>query len=199
MFGGLTGPVWSFSGPLCRLVVNLTSVCGEYLMRAILRSLLWSFVVVLFFGLSLKGVAQPNSYPFRPAPDRMLWHDKVDQEQLRLIAMGNGKSDSVIRLTGDDAINLQITDALCRRVDDLQQQIEFDSLLNSNGKKKYLRGLGVMLSGFEKGYLAKEIPASMAPDLVAAFTEAMQLDEKSLSIEPVVARHPYAVGNILLE
>src|SRR5579863_6092065 len=168
-------------------------------MSPILRSLFRSFVAVPFLGLSLCSVAQPNSYPFKPAQDRIIWHDKVDQEQLRLIAMGNGKSDSVIRLTGDDAINLQITDALCRQVDDLQQQIEFDSLLNSNGKKKYLRGLEVMLSGFEKGYLAKEIPASMAPDLVAAFTEAMRLDEKSLSIEPVVASHPYAVGNILLE
>ena len=56
-----------------------------------------------------------------------------------------------------------------------------------------------MLTGFERAYHAKQIPASMAPDLVTAFTEAMQLDERSLSIEPVIAAHPYAVGNILVD
>jgi hypothetical protein len=129
----------------------------------------------------------------------MIWHDRVDQAQQRLIVLGNGKNDSVIRLTRDDAINHQITDALCRQVDDLQQEIEFDSTLNTNGKKRYLRGLEDMLTGFERSYQTKQIPASMAPDLVAAFSEAMQLDKKSLSIEPVIAAHPYAVGNILLD
>jgi hypothetical protein len=168
-------------------------------MCPILRSLLQSFFAVILLGISFNGLAQPNSYPYKVAQDRMIWHDRVDQEQQRLISMGNGRSDSVIRLTGDDAINLQITDALCRQVDELQQQIEFDSVLNSNAKKKYLRGLQVMLAGFEKGYQSREIPASMAPDLVAAFEEAMQLDEKSLSIEPVIAAHAYAVGSILVE
>ncbi len=101
-------------------------------------------------SLSLHSVAQPNSYPFKPAQDRMIFHDKVDQAQQRLIVMGGGKSDSVLRLTGDDAINLQITDALCRQVDELQEQIELDSTLNTNGKKRYLRGLEALLTGFEK-------------------------------------------------
>ena len=168
-------------------------------MSPILRSLLRSLAVVSFLGLSLDSLAQPNSYPYKVAQDRMIWHDKVDQEQQRLIVMGNGKSDSVIRFSKDDAINLQITDALCRQVDDLQQQIEFDSTLNTNGKKRYLRGLEAMLSGFGRGYQAKAIPASMAPDLVAAFAEAMQLNQRSLSIESVIKAHPYAVGNILVD
>jgi hypothetical protein len=168
-------------------------------MSPILRSLFRSLVAVPFLGLSLCGVAQPNSYPYKVAQDRMIWHDRVDREQQRLILLGNGKTDSVIRLTKDDAVNLQITDALCRQVDDLQQQIELDSTLNTNEKKRYLRGLEAMLTGFEKEYQARQIPAVMAPDLVAAFGEAMQLDQRSLSIEPVIAAHPYAVGNILVD
>jgi hypothetical protein len=168
-------------------------------MSPILRSLFQSLVAVPFLSLSLHSLAQPNSYPFKPAQDRMIFHDKVDQAQQRLILMGSGKSDSVLRLTSDDAVNLQITDALCRQVDELQEQIELDSTLNTNGKKRYLRGLEAMLTGFGKDYRARQIPASMAPDLVAAFSEAMQLDEKLLSIEPVIAAHPYPVGNILLD
>src|SRR5580658_3515622 len=143
-------------------------------MSPILRSLFRSsvarsLVAVPFLGLTLRSVAQPNSYPYKVAQDRMIWHDRVDREQQRLVVMGSGKSDSVIRLTKDDAVNLQITDALCRQVDDLQQQIELDSTLNTNGKKRYLRGLEAMLTGFEKEYQARQIPAVMAPDLVAAF------------------------------
>ncbi|HUB62761.1 MAG TPA: hypothetical protein VL978_18735 [Puia sp.] len=156
-------------------------------------------IAAVFLLVSVYSVAQPTAYGFPVAQDRMIWHDKVDQAQQRLIAMGNGKSDSIIRLTGDEAINLQITDALCRQVDELQEQIEFDSTLNTNGKKRYLRGLEVLLTGFQAAFQARQIPASMAPDLIGAFTEAMHLDERSLSIEPVIAGHPNPVGNILVE
>ena len=168
-------------------------------MSSSLRPLFRSMVALLFLGLSVNSQAQPNSYPFKAAQDRMIFHDKVDQAQQRLILMGSGKSDSVIRLTPDDAVNLQITDALCRQVDELQERIELDSTLNTNAKKRYLRGLESLLNGFDKDYRAGQIPASMAPDLVAAFAEAMPLDEKSLSIEPVITGHPYQVGNILVD
>jgi hypothetical protein len=56
-----------------------------------------------------------------------------------------------------------------------------------------------MLDGFGKGCEAKKIPASMAPDLVQGFARAMELDKKSLSIEPVIAALPYQVGNILVD
>ena len=147
----------------------------------------------------LCGEAQPNSYPYKVAQDRMLWHDKVDREQERLFQLGGNKNDTLIRLTRDEALNLQITDALGRQVDDLQQQIEFDSTLNTNGKKRYLRGLADVLSGFEKSLQAKAIPATQAPGLVEAFIRAMQLDKKGQSIEPVVAASPYETGMILVD
>lgn len=144
-------------------------------------------------------MAQPNSYPYKVAQDRMIWHDKVDKEQQRLILLGGGKDDSIIRLSKDEAVNLQVTDALCRQVDELQQQIEFDSTLSTNGKKRYLRGLEDLLVGFDKAWQSKELAPSLAPSLLAAFREAMELDKKGQSIEPVVASHPYEVGKILVE
>jgi hypothetical protein len=145
------------------------------------------------------GRGQTNAYPYKVAQDRMLWHDKVDQEQQKLLILGGGKQDSLIRLAKDETINLQITDALSRQVDELQQQIEFDSTLNTNGKKRYLRGLASLLAGFDQAYQNKEIPASAAPALVMAFDTAMRLDKKGLSIEPVVADNSYAIGRILVE
>jgi hypothetical protein len=127
----------------------------------------------------------------------LIWHDKVDQEQQKLVILGGGKVDSMIRLSKDETINLHITDALCRRVDELQQGIEYDSTLNTNGKKRYLKGLAFLLGEFDRAYRAHEIPASSAPALIAAFDSAMILDKKGQSIEPVVAGNSYPVGKII--
>jgi len=127
----------------------------------------------------------------------LIWHDKVDQEQQKLVILGGGQHDSMIRLSKDETVNLHITDALGRRVDELQQQIEYDSTLNTNGKKRYLRGLAFLLGEFDRAYQAREIPASSAPALIAAFDSAMRLDKKGQSIEPIVADNSYPIGKII--
>jgi hypothetical protein len=145
-----------------------------------------------------EGKAQTNPYPYKVAQDRMIWHDNVDKQQFQLLILGGGRFDSLIRLSKDENVNLQVTDALERRVDELQQQIEFDSLLNTNAKKRYLRGLADLLQGFNKAVQAKEIAPSSAPALVDAFRQAMQLDKKEQSIEPVIAGGSYEIGKILV-
>src|ERR1700754_3063010 len=120
-------------------------------------------VPVCLCSVPFRAAAQPNSYPFKIAQDRMLFHDKVDKAQQQLVILGGGKYDSLIRLSKDETVNLQITDAFGRRVDELQQKIEFDSTLNTNNKKRYLRGLADLLQGFNKNWQAKAIPATLAP------------------------------------
>lgn len=165
-----------------------------------LRSFVFlSFVCALALAAPHKAMAQPNSYPFKVAQDRMLWHDYVDREQQRLIQLGGGKNDSLIRLTKDEAVNLQVTDALIRKVDELQEQIELDSTLNTNNKKRYLRGLSDVLQKFDRAIQSKEIPASQAPGLIDAFVRAMELDRKGESIEPVIVSSPYETGRIVVE
>ncbi len=165
-------------------------------MMRILRVTISGFFALLAFTAV---EAQPNSYPYKVAQDRMLWHDKVDKEQQRLFLLGGSKDDSVMRLTRDEAVNLQITDALGRRVDELQEQIEFDSTLNTNGKKRYLRGLSDVLYGFVKAIGIKSINPAQAPGLIDAFVQAMELDKKGQSIEPVIAASAYETGLILVD
>ncbi len=148
---------------------------------------------------SLDGVAQTSAYPYKVAQDRMLWHDNVDKEQQKLLVAGGGSRDSLMRLSKDETVNLQVTDALIRQVDELQQQIEFDSTLNTNTKKKYLRGLEFLLRGFHQSWSNREIQASAAPSLISAFEKAMELDRKGESIEPVITGGSYEAGKILVE
>ncbi|HLZ87533.1 MAG TPA: hypothetical protein VKQ52_09845 [Puia sp.] len=152
---------------------------------------------LLLAGSALR--AQPNSYPYKVAQDRMLWHDYVDKEQQRLILLGGNRNDSVVRLTRDEAVNLQVTDALIRQVDELQQQIELDSTLNTNNKKRYLRGLSDVLQKFDNAVQSREIPAAQAPGMIDAFMRAMQLDRKGESIEPVITGSPYETGKIVVD
>jgi hypothetical protein len=132
------------------------------------------------------------------AQDLMLWHDNVDKEQQKFIIAG-GRNDTLIRLAKDETVNFQITDALLRRVDNLQQNIEFDSTLNTNNKKKYLRSLEILLRDFYQSYKAKEISAAAAPALITAFDTAMKLDRNGQSIEPVIVDGTYEIGKILVE
>lgn len=154
---------------------------------------------VLLMAITVKGRAQTNAYPYKVAQDRMLWHDNVDKEQQRLVILGGGKYDSLIRLSKDETINYQVTDALVRQVDELQQQIEFDSTLNTNNKKKYLRALEFLLRGFHQAYDRKEIQPASAPVLIAAFEKAMALDKAGKSIEPIITGNSYEVGKVLVE
>ena len=169
-------------------------------MNTSLRSILsFTALSVLLISLTLKGSAQTSAYPYKVAQDRMLWHDNVDKEQQRLVILGGGRYDSLIRLSKDETVNFQVTDALVRQVDEIQQQIEFDSTLNTNNKKKYLRTLEFLLRGFHQAYDGKEIQPALVPLLISSFKKAMLLDEKGQSIEPVITSTPYEVGKILVE
>jgi hypothetical protein len=154
---------------------------------------------VLFLLLAVTGgQAQSTAYPFKVAQDRMLWHDNVDKQQRRLLAL-DGKSDDSLTLSKDENINLQIADAMIRQVDELQQRIEQDSTLNSQSKIKYLRSVESMLRGFNNNCRKRDFPITMAPGLLDAFERAMRLDRDNQSIEPVIEESSYGIGAILVE
>ena len=157
------------------------------------------FVFLLFLLIiGIHARTQPSSYPFKVQQDRMLWHDNIDKEQKRLLAL-DGKADDSLRLSKDENINLEIADAMIRQVDGLQEKIELDSVLGGQAKIKYLRSLESMIRGYNNNYKKKDFPASMAPALVDAFTKAMQLDRINKSIEPVIAENSYGIGRILVD
>jgi len=142
--------------------------------------------------------AQPTAYRFRPDQSRIFFHEKVDREQERLKDL-DGKKDDAITLTGDETIDGRIYYALITRVDQLQQKIELDTTLNNQLKVKCIRELESMLTGYNNNVRRKDYPATLGPELEVAFEEAMAVDIKGESIEPVIRAHSYGVGKILVE
>ncbi len=152
------------------------------------------------FCLTMMGplIAQTVNPAFKIQQERKLWHENIDKEQKRLLAL-DGKPDEIIQVSKDDNINLQIADVMIRQVDLLQQKIETDSTLNGQMKIKNLRSLETMLRGYNNNFRHKDFPPAMAPVLFDAFVAAMELDRRNQSIEPVIEENSYGVGKILVE
>jgi hypothetical protein len=157
------------------------------------------FILVPYYLLlALPLCAQTTVPGFKIQQDRKLWHDNIDKEQKRLLAL-DGKADDVIQASKDENVNLGIADVMIRQVDLLQEKIETDSSLTGQMKIKNLRSLESMLKGYNNHYHQRDFPSSMAPALFDAFVKAMEIDRLNMSIEPVIAENSYGVGKILVE
>jgi hypothetical protein len=163
-------------------------------MKIIIRFLLIPYSLVFCMPI----YAQTANTGFKIQQERKLWHDNIDREQKRLLAL-DGKADDIIQVSKDDNINLGIADVMIRQVDQLQEQIEMDSTLSGQMKIKNLRSLETMLKGYNNHFRQKDFPGSMAPALFNAFVEAMELDRLNKSIEPVIFANSYGVGSIIVE
>lgn len=163
-------------------------------MKIIFRFLLFPLSLLLPRILS----AQTVTPQYKIQLERKLWHDNIDKEQKRLLAL-DGNPDEFIQVSKDDNINLQIADVMIRQVDLLQEKIEMDSALSGQTKIKNLRSLETMLKGYNNNFRKKDFPPSMAPALFEAFVKAMELDRQNNSIEPVIIENSYGEGKILVE
>jgi hypothetical protein len=163
-------------------------------MKIIIRFLLVPFFLVL----ALPIFAQTANPAFKIQQEHKLWHDNIDREQKRLLAL-DGKADDIIQASKDENVNLEIADVMIRQVDLLQEKIEMDSALSGQMKIKNLRSLEMMVKGYNNHFHQKDFPPSMAPALFDAFVKAMEIDRLNMSIEPVIAENSYGIGNILVE
>lgn len=157
-----------------------------------MKKFVYAFFLGSFFIPALVKAQDPVSY--KVATDRLLWHDNIDKQQKKLV-----DEAGAVKVSADPALNLHVSNALIKRVDQLQMQIELDTVYNGNTKKKYLRSLEMMLKGFTDNFKNKDFGIALAQPLVDAFEEGMKLDYKNESVFPLIEREPYGVAKILVE
>ena len=90
------------------------------------------FISLVLFS-SLAAGAQSARPPIKIQQERKLWHDNIDREQKRLLAL-DGKADTIIQASKDENVNLALADVMIRQVDGLQEKIELDSTLTGQTK-----------------------------------------------------------------
>ncbi|HUS02734.1 MAG TPA: hypothetical protein VMY77_13440, partial [Chitinophagaceae bacterium] len=131
--------------------------------------------------------------------NRRVFHDNIIKEQNRADRI-DGKLDGSIKLSNSDEINLQVTDALFRKINALRDNIEKNSTIPSNNEKiRNLRLVESLVRNFNTSWRAHKIPPSLVPKLVDNFSDILKANVRGESMAPYIERVPYEVGIITSE
>lgn len=131
--------------------------------------------------------------------NRQVFHDKIKDEQRRADKV-DGRIDGLLKVSPNNEVNLQVTDAIIRKINVIRNDIEGDKALPTNNDKvRYLRYVEYLLKAFTDGWKAHKISPSLAPVLVDNFSEILQANIKGENMAPLVQNVPYEVGTITSE
>ena len=124
-------------------------------------------------------------------------HDDIRNEQLNIDKL-DGKIDGVLRASEDENINIQISDALYRKPNELRQWIETNDtqLPTNNDKVRFLRNIAEVLNYFKLSRKQNEIKNTDLPTLLSTFEQMLKARVTGQSILPILNAAPYMVAKL---
>jgi hypothetical protein len=154
------------------------------------------YFLILGFFIPLFGLAGDTT---NTPLNRQVFHDKIKAEQKRA-DKADGRLDGLIKVSSNPEINLQVTDAIFRKINVLRNDIESNSLLPTNNDKiRYLRFVESLVREFTNNWRLHKISPALAPLLVDNFREIMAANLKGESMATFIEKVPYEVGLIISE
>jgi len=129
---------------------------------------------------------------------RQLFHQNIDNNQKAIIQL-NHKTDTIFTPTSNPDINLQVTQFLKVRVNNLQVKIETDSTISENEKYTWLRGVDQLLTDFITAYKSGKIKGIFLANLISAFEESLYRYQKGESLVPIIENNEIAVGALIVQ
>ena len=154
-------------------------------------------IILLFIAAGAFATVDTSKIPIPII--RIHFHDLIDDAQKRC-DRADGKQDGMIKVSGNDEINLQVTDAIMRKVNALEDFVEADTQIASNNEKiRYLRYIEQLVEGFRQGWIHRELNPALAPLLVDNFTKILKANIDTLSMVPYINDVPFEVGEINAE
>ena len=152
-------------------------------------------VAILIFPLITVAAGDTSNVPL----SRQVFHDKIKAEQKRA-DKADGKLDGIIRVSNIDDVNLQVTDAIGRKINVLRNDIENNTVLATNNDKiRYLRFVESLLKNFNSNWRANKFSPALAPVLVDNFSAMMKANIRGESIASLTEEVPYEAGIINTE
>jgi hypothetical protein len=152
-------------------------------------------VAILIFPLITVAAGDTSNVPL----SRQVFHDKIKAEQKRA-DKADGKLDGIIRVSNIDDVNLQVTDAIGRKINVLRNDIENNTVLATNNDKiRYLRFVESLLKNFNSNWRAHKFSPALAPVLVDNFSAMMKANIRGESIASLTEEVPYEAGIINTE
>ena len=156
-----------------------------------MKNIFYSFIVTLLFVPDL-SFAYNDTIPIY----RRVFHDNIVKEVNRADRI-DGKLDGYIKLSNSDEVNLQVTDALFRKIKNLRDNVEINPAIPTNNEKiRNLRLVESLVRNFNTSWKAHKIPPYMVPKLVDNFSDILKANIKGESMAPYIDRVPYEVGII---
>lgn len=157
-----------------------------------MRFIFYFFIACFFIPLITLANGDTTNIPL----NRQVFHDKIKAEQKRA-DRADGRLDGIVKVSTNPEINLQVTDAIYRKINVLRNDIEIDSTLATNNDKiRYLRYVEFLVRDFTNSWRSHKISPALAPLLVDNFTEIMNANLKGENMEPFIEKVPYEVGVI---
>jgi len=154
--------------------------------------LIFYFLILAFIPLFSFAGGDTTNTPL----NRQVFHDKIKAEQKRA-DKADGRLDGLIKVSSNPEINLQVTDAIFRKINVLRNDIESNSLLATNNDKiRYLRFVEFLVRDFTNNWRARKISPNLAPILVDNFREIMAVNLKGETMAALIDKTPYEVGLI---
>jgi hypothetical protein len=157
-----------------------------------MRTILYFFLLLFFIPQFIFANGDTTNIPV----SRQGFHDKIKAEQKRA-DKEDGKLDGLLKVSNNAEVNLQVTDAIIRKINVLRNDIEISKeLATNNDKVRYLRYVESLVRDFITNWKSHQILPSMAPLLVENFTEILQANIKGEDMAPLIKEAPYEVGVI---
>ena len=162
-----------------------------------LNSMKYIYIFLVFFSASL------DTYAYRDTVivplQRRYFHDKISNEQ-KLCDKADGKIDNIIRAGKNESINLHVTDAMFRKVKELQDWIELnDTIKNNNEKIRYLAYIENMLRSFRTAWKNREINPVIFPSLMENFETILKAQIEGKSMVAYIETASYEVAKLNTE
>lgn len=157
-----------------------------------MRFIFYIFITWLFIPLFTLANGDTTTIPL----NRQVFHDKIIAEQKRA-DRADGRVDGLIKVSTNPEINLQVTDAIFRKINVLRNDIEINTQLATNNDKiRYLRYVEYLVRDFTNNWRSHKIEPALAPLLVDNFTDIMFANLKGESMASLIQKVPYEVGLI---
>ncbi|MDB5198609.1 MAG: hypothetical protein JWO92_572 [Chitinophagaceae bacterium] len=156
-----------------------------------MKNIFYSFIFTLLL-IPVFSFAYNDTIPL----NRRVFHDNIIKEQQRADKI-DGKVDGFIKISNVDEINLQVTDAIFRKVNNLRNDIEKNPALPTNNDKiRSLRLVESLVRNFNASWKSHKLPPALAPVLVDNFTSILKANARGESMAPYIDQVPYEVGMI---
>ena len=128
--------------------------------------------------------------------NRVRFHDRIKEEQLKC-DKADGKADSLIKVGKNEEINLQVTDVLTRKINDILCFIESTPKLPTNNDKiRQLNFVEEIVRSFRVSWKSKRLNPALAPELIDNFEKILKANIDSQNMAPLIQEVSYEVGFI---